>query len=144
MHDSWSQAGVNMRKDFYISHCLVASCLSACDWQMWLNVILAKLISSQCVKLSLWSVGWLQGLAFPCACMWALVAIIIIIAVVCSTYLCGSLPWTDHCFSHHICSLLAQLSFVDHCFGHLFCQFSSQPFSPTIGRGSYRAFVHFF
>ena len=25
----------------------------------------------------------------------------------------------DHCFGHHICSLLTQVSFVDHCFGDL-------------------------
>ena len=51
--------------------------------------------------------------------MWTLVAIF---AIVSSTDLWGSLPWTDHCFVHHICSLVAQLSFVDHCFGCLFCQ----------------------
>ena len=52
-----------------------------------------------------------------------------IYAVVSSADLCGSLPWTGHCFGRHICSLLAQLSFADHCFGRLFCQFSAQPFS---------------
>lgn len=46
----------------------------------------------------------------------------LIFAVVCPAVLCGSLPWTDHCFGHHFCSLLAPLSFVDHCFGRLFCQ----------------------
>ena len=83
---------------------------------------------------SLRSVGWLQGLASPCARMWALVATI---TVVCRADLCGSLPWTDDCFCHHIGSLLAQLSFVDHCFGCLFCQFSAQPFPPLIGSGSW-------
>ena len=39
----------------------------------------------------------------------------LIFAVVCPAVLCGSLPWTDHCFGHHISSLLAPLSFVDHC-----------------------------
>ena len=63
--------------------------------------------------------GWSQGLAWLCACMWTLVAIF---AIVSSTDLWGSLPWTDHCFVHHICSLVAQLSLVDHCFGCLFCQ----------------------
>ena len=69
------------------------------------------LILSQCTQWSLWSVGWRPWLALPCVYMWALVAIFV---VVCSADLCGSLPWTDHCISHHICSLLAQLSFVDH------------------------------
>ena len=41
------------------------------------------------------------------------------IAVVCCADLYGSLPWTDHCFCHHIGSLLAQFSFVDRCFGGL-------------------------
>ena len=59
------------------------------------------------------------------------------IAVVCCTDLCGSLPWTDHCFGHHIGSLLAQFGFVDHCFGRLFCQFCTQPFPPLIGSGSW-------
>ena len=43
-------------------------------------------------------------LALPCACIWALVAII---AVVCSTDLCGSLPWPDHCFGHQAVCLLS-------------------------------------
>ena len=58
--------------------------------------------------------------------LWALVATI---AVVCCADLYGSLPWTDHCFGHYICSLLAQFSFVDRCFGCLFCQFCPQPLS---------------
>ena len=100
------------------------------------------LTSGQCVQRSLWSVGWPQGLALPWACMWAIVAII---AVVCSAFLCGSLPWTDHCFDHHICSLLAQLSFVGHSFGRLFCQFSAQSFPGRkwfmVGNG-YGKFLH--
>ena len=61
-------------------------------------------------------------LALPClTCM---------CAVVCSADLCGSLPWTDHCFGHHICSLLAQLSFLDHCFGCLFLPIQ-RPALPT-------------
>jgi len=91
---------------------------------------------------ALWSVGCPQGLAFclflfsfalPCACMWALGAIF---TVACSADLCGSLPWTDHCFAHHICSLLAQLSFEDQCFSHLICELSTQPSTPFIGIGS--------
>ena len=81
--------------------------------------------------------GWPQGLASPCACIWALVTRI---AVVCCPDLCGSLPWTDHCFGHHIGSLLAQFSFVDCCFGHLFGQFCAQPLPVpvhgTVGIGS--------
>ena len=46
----------------------------------------------------------------------------LIFAVVCPAVLCGSLPWKDHCFGHHISGLLAPLSFVDHCFSRLFCQ----------------------
>ena len=59
--------------------------------------------------------------------------------IVCCADLCGSLPWMDHCFGHHVGSLLAQLSFVDHCFGCLlnFCQFCAQPFTPLIGSGSW-------
>jgi len=48
---------------------------------------------------------------------------------------CGSLPRTDHCFSHHICNLLAQLNFVDHSLGRLFYQFNAHPFPPLIGSG---------
>ena len=57
--------------------------------------------------------GWPQGLASPCACIWALVARI---AVVCCTDLCGSLPWTDHCFVHYLGSLLLQFSLVTCCY----------------------------
>ena len=56
--------------------------------------------------------------------LWTLVATI---AVVCCADLYRSLPWTDHCVGHHICSLLAQFSFVDLCFGRLLCQFCPQP-----------------
>ena len=69
-------------------------------------------------------------LATACACIRALVAIL---SVVCSAGPYGSLPWMDHCFGHHICSLLAQLSFVDHCFDCLFWQFSVQPFPTLVG-----------
>ena len=58
---------------------------------MWLNVIYTKLILCHCIQQSLQYVGWLQGLALPCACMWALVAIRF--AVVCCDDLCGSLLW---------------------------------------------------
>ena len=63
--------------------------------------------------------GWPQGLASPCACIWALVARI---AVVCCADLCGSLPCADHCFGHYLGSLLLQFNLVDRCFGRLFCQ----------------------
>ena len=86
------------------------------------------LISSQCVQRSPGSVGWPQGLALPCACMWALVAII---AVVFCADLCESLPWTDHCFGHHIGSLLTQFRFVDHCFGAYLPNSARSPSHPS-------------
>ena len=53
---------------------------------MWPNVIEAKLISRQCIDWSVSYVGWPQGLAFSCAGMSASVTIL---AVVCTTDLCG-------------------------------------------------------
>lgn len=46
-----------------------------------------------------------------CACVWALVAIW---AVTCSADIRRSLPWREHRFGRHICSLLALLIFVNH------------------------------
>ena len=76
---------------------------------MWVNVILVTLISSQCILGSLWYVGWSQGLALQCACIWALVTKP---AVVCSNDLCGSLPWTYHCFGHHNLFVVCLLSWA--------------------------------
>ena len=44
--------------------------------------------------------------------LWHVLARVAIIAVACSADLCGSLPWIDHCFGHHICSFNAQF---EHC-----------------------------
>ena len=50
--------------------------------------------------------GWPQGLASPCACIWALVARI---AVVCCADLCGSLLWSPYwqfAYSVELCGSL--------------------------------------
>ena len=73
---------------------------------MWLNVILAKLILSQCLWQSPWQIFWtckvasLGCLAFS-ACVWVLVTIL---AVAYSAAHFGSLLWGDHCFG---CQLFA-------------------------------------
>ena len=49
---------------------------------MWLNVIKAKLISSQCIQQSFQqSAGWPQGLALPCAYESAIFAACICFAI---------------------------------------------------------------
>ena len=102
--------------------------------QLVMSFNVLKLILSQCLQRSPVSVGWPQGLALPCACIWAVVARI---AVVCCADLCGSLPWTDHCLGHCLGNLVPQFSLVDRCFGRLFCQFCSQPFPYLLGSGSW-------
>ena len=74
------------------------------------------------------AVSMICGLATRACFAMCLYVSTIIIEFVCYSNLCGFLPWMDHCFGHHISSLLAHLSFVDHCFGCLFCPFSARPF----------------
>ena len=77
------------------------------DHEMRLDFIKANLIPSKCVRSLLkcsWPAGWLQGLALPCACVWALVAFsadlcrsllrLPYLQFACPADFCGSLFWS--------------------------------------------------
>ena len=79
---------------------------------------------SSCLFQDSWSAEWPQGFSLPCTCMWTLV---VVLAVACSADLCESLPCTDYCFGHHICSWSLWITALVAYFAHLVPNTSHPP-----------------